>query len=91
MPVRFSPGDPQYLVILEKPFAPSDRLLVVPGNWTQLVGCKLAVADQNRISNRIRRGTAPGDPDWVRRAAAKPKLESTIKPRDQPGNSTGQL
>ncbi len=76
---------------LEKPFALSDGPLVVPQNWPQLVGRKLAVADQDRISNSIRRGTPLGQPDWVRCAAAKLKLESTIKPRGRPKKSTGHL
>ena len=76
---------------LDKPFALSDGPLVVPPNWAQLVGRKLAVADQARISNSIRRGAPLGDPDWVRRAAAKLKLQSTLKPRDRPNRSTGHL
>ena len=60
-------------------------------NWSQLVGRKLAVADRDRISNSIRRGTPRGDPYWVTRAATKVNLQSTIQPRGRPEKSTGQL
>jgi len=61
-------------------------------NWSQLVGRKLAVADRDRISNSIRRGTPRGDPDWVTRAATTElNLQSTIQPRGRPRNSTGHL
>jgi len=69
---------------LEKPVTLSDGPLPIPKNWTQLVGRKLAVADQDRISNSIRRGAPLGNPDWVKRAATELNLQSTIKPRGRP-------
>jgi len=76
---------------LEKPFALSDGPLPIPKNWTQLVGRKLAVADQDGIRNSIRRGAPLGNPDWVKRAATELNLPSTIKPRGRPRKSTGHL
>ncbi len=76
---------------LEKPFALSDGPLPIPKNWTQLVGRKLAVADQDGISNSMRRGAPLGNPDWVKRAATALNLQSTIKPRGRPRKSTGHL
>jgi len=69
----------------------SDGPLPIPKNWTQLVGRKLAVADQDEISNSIRRGAPLGSPDWVKRAATELNLQSTIKPRGRLRKSTGQL
>jgi putative transposase len=76
---------------LEKPFALSDGPLPIPKKWTQLVGRKLAVADQDQISSSIRRGAPLGDPDWVWRAATELTLQSTIKPRGRLRKRTGHL
>jgi len=76
---------------LEKPFSLTGGPVVLPANWSQLVSRNIALKVHDRICNSINRGVPLGEPDWVKRTAAKMNLESTTKPRGRPKKSTGHL
>ena len=71
---------------LEKPFRLSGAPVILPANWPKLVSRNIVRKDHDRICNSINRGAPLGQPDWIKRTAAKLNLESTLRLKGRPKN-----
>lgn len=66
----------------------SDGPLELPSRWSEIVHQRIADRQLDPLKNSIDRSSPLGDHDWVKSAALKMKLESTLRPRGRPKKST---
>ncbi len=62
--------------------------VAIPTNWPQLVHQPQAEGELAALRRSIQRGAPFGGPRWTQRAAHELGLESTLRPRGRPRNTT---
>jgi len=75
----------------EAAFELSDGPIKLPSNWDRLLHETIAEPELQRLKNSMKRGAPFGNGHWKQLAAAKLKLESTLRPRGRPKKCTGHL
>jgi len=71
------------------PFELSDGPVESPSNWAAILRKEFSRTELDRIENSVKRGAPFGQANWIERTAARLQLQSTLRPRGRPKNSTG--
>jgi len=72
----------------ESQFPLSDGPVILPSNWSELVHRTIDHRRLETIKNSINRCSPLGDKEWTRTTAVKMNLESTLRQKGRPRNST---
>ena len=76
---------------LEKQLPISRGPVALPANWAGHVAMAIEPNTLAAIENCLKRGSPMGNDAWIKQAAEKLQLQSTLRPRGRPRKGTGHL